>query len=72
MALKNSVHQIAIYNVIVTGSTVMDSRDDGGEIGDIFVHLSLKLQDFQIEWPGCSTHFILLYRFLETFSPITI
>jgi len=31
MALKKSVHQIPIYNVIVTGSTVMESWDERGE-----------------------------------------
>jgi hypothetical protein len=37
-----------------------------GENGEILLQLSLKLQDFWIEWPGRSTHFILLYTF---FSP---
>ena len=36
----------------------MESRDDGGKKGgEIFVQLSLKLQDFCIEWQGCSTCF---------------
>jgi hypothetical protein len=34
-----------------------------GKKGEIFVQFSLKLQDFWTEWPGRSTHFILLYKF---------
>jgi len=42
----------------------------GKEGGEIFVQKSLKLQDFWKEWPGGSTCFILLYRFLgNIFSP---
>jgi len=68
MALKMFVHQIPIYNVIVTESGVMRWEEKKGEI---FVQLSLKLQDFWREWPGHSTHFILLYKlFGNIFSPL--
>jgi len=59
MALKKFVHQIPICSIIVNVLTVTESWDDGGN----FVQLSLKLQDFWIEWPGYSICFILLYRF---------
>jgi hypothetical protein len=41
----------------------------GKKGGEIFVQLSLKLQDFCIEWPGGSTCFILLYRFFGNIFP---
>jgi hypothetical protein len=45
----------------------------GKKEGEIFVQLSLKLQDLHTEWPGRSTHFILLYRFFgNIFSPLSI
>jgi hypothetical protein len=41
-----------------------------GKKGEIFVQLSLKLQDFWTEWPRHSTHCILFYRFFgNIFSP---
>ena len=41
----------------------------GKKEGEIFVQLSLKLQDFCIEWRGCSTCFIFLYRFFGNIFP---
>jgi len=68
MDLKMFVHRIPIYSVIVTGSTVMESWDER-EKGEISVQLSLNLQDFWIEQPGHSTHFIFLYRFFGNIFP---
>ena len=71
ISMKNFVHRIPIYSVTVTGSTVMESWDDNGKKGgEIFVHLSPKLQDFWIECPGHSIHFILPHRlFGNIFCP---
>jgi hypothetical protein len=54
------------------GEQLWSHEMTGEREGEIIVHLSLKLLDFWIEWPGHSTRFILPYRFFGNIFPLSI